>query len=214
MDTKSPEPRRVLAETGLILAIVLAVQLLAPSLGMLAALVIGAYFFIERAWRRRPWSEVGFDLRTTGQGLIDNAGLILIVAVVIQLAVVAVGRIWIPDYIQHVIERLPIDASQWGVVVPVILIASLLEEITYRAFFQQHLNWFMPTTWAVAIVAVAFGLAHIAPGQPAIVALDVLLVMVDGAFYGVIYARSQNVAIAWIAHALADLMALIFLMLL
>jgi membrane protease YdiL (CAAX protease family) len=208
------EPRRVLIETSLILVVVLAVQLLWKDLGTLVALLAVVYFFVERWLRHRSWSSAGFNFRGVPRALADNVLLIVTVAILIQLVVVVAGKIWFPAYLDHVVARLPFETGQWVAAVPLILIATLLEEITYRAFFQEHLSWFIPTPWAIGVVSIAFGLAHWAPGDPAIIALDLLLVILDATFYGLIFARSKNVVVAWVAHAAADLLALVFLQIL
>ena len=64
------------------------------------------------------------------------------------------------------------------------------------------------------MVALLFGLMHLAPGKPAIVAVDVLGVVVDGLIYGAIFARGRNLYVAWLAHFAADLAGLRLLLLL
>ena len=73
---------------------------------------------------------------------------------------------------------------------------------------------FIPTPMAIGLVSVLFGIGHWASGNPLIVLLDVLLVIVDSIFYGVLFARSKNVFVSWIAYLLADLFAIGFFLVL
>ena len=59
-----------------------------------------------------------------------------------------------------------------------------------------------------------FGIAHWTKGDPVIVMIDVLLVIVDSVFFGIIFARSKNVYTAWISHFLGDLFGLVFFIML
>jgi len=91
---------------------------------------------------------------------------------------------------------------------PVLLIGALWEEINFRAFYQERLSWFTPAPAAIGFVSVVFGIGHWANGDPVIVMIDVMLVIVDSIFYGIIFARSKNVFVAWITHFLANLVAM------
>jgi membrane protease YdiL (CAAX protease family) len=96
----------------------------------------------------------------------------------------------------------------------VLLVGTLWEEIIFRALYQERLSWFIPAPAAIGIVSVVFGIGHWAKGDPVIVMVDVLLVIVDSILYGIIFARSKNIYVAWIAHFLADLFGLGFVLLL
>ena len=55
---------------------------------------------------------------------------------------------------------------------------------------------------------------HYAPGPALIVFVDLALIVVDSIIYGIIFARSNNVFVAWVAHFLADLVGMAFLLML
>jgi membrane protease YdiL (CAAX protease family) len=96
----------------------------------------------------------------------------------------------------------------------VLIIGALWEEINYRALFQDRLSWFIPTPIAIGIVSVIFGIGHWAQGNPIIVTIDILLIILDSIFYGIIFARTKNVFVSWIAHFLANSFAISFFLLL
>ena len=119
-----------------------------------------------------------------------------------------------PAFLDHVIARLPFTIGQTADYLLLLLVGTLIEEISFRALFQERLSWFIPAPAAIGIVSVVFGIGHWAKGDPVIVMIDVLLVIADSVLYGIIFARSKNVYVAWIAHFLADLFALGFVLLL
>ena len=204
--------RRVLYETLLILGLTFAAQLLWKDLRTLFIFVPLAYFFIERRFRRRSWVETGFNFRAIPRDLAANWLLILVVSIVIQFLVVWIAKAVMPAYLDHVIARLPFTVGQTSNWLLLLLAATFAEEISYRALFQERLSWFISTPAAIGIMSVVFGIAHWTRGAPAIVVMDVLLVIVDSVFYGVIFARSKNVYVSWIAHCLADLFAIGFIL--
>lgn len=210
--TNARASRRVLTETIVLLALVTAAPLLPPGLRTLLALVPLVYFFVERHVRHRAWGEVGFRPRALPRDLAANWLPAVLVAVVIQFVVVWAAARWEPGYLDHVIARLPFQLDQAPRLIPLILVATLGEEITFRALFQERLGWFVPVPVAVGVTSLAFGLAHWAKGDPFIVAIDIGLVVVDSVLYGIIYARTRNVFASWVPHFLADLFALGFVL--
>jgi membrane protease YdiL (CAAX protease family) len=206
--------RRVLYEIVFLLLLVFAAQFLWKDLRTLFVFVPLAYFLFERQLRRRTWSETGFNIRAIPRDLVANWFLILVVSVIIQFLVILIAKALIPAYLDHVIARLPFTVGQTISWLPLLMIATFTEEISYRALFQERLSWFIPTPLAIGIVSVLFGIAHWTTGDPIIVLLDVLLVILDSVFYGIIFTRSKNVYVSWTAHFLADLFALGFILLL
>jgi len=202
------KPRRILYETLIILSVIFTAQLLWKDLAIIFALVPTIYFFTEKYIRRRTWAEVGFKFRTIPKDIAANWYFILLVSVIIQVIVVWVAKTWMPAFLEHVIERLPLKFGQIMGYLPVLLIGALWEEINFRAFYQERLSWFTPAPAAIGFVSVVFGIGHWANGDPVIVMIDVMLVIVDSIFYGIIFARSKNVFVAWITHFLANLVAM------
>jgi membrane protease YdiL (CAAX protease family) len=210
--------RRILYETSLILVLTFVAQFLPSYLRTIFTFAPLVYFFIELYFRRRTWKEVGFSLRTIPQDVVANWLPILLVSIVIQFLVVWAAKTWMPAFIDHVMARFPLGVGQTTNYLPMLLIGTLVgalfEEISFRALFQERLSWYIPAPIAIAIVSVVFGIGHWARGDPVIVMIDVLLVIVDSVFYGIIFARSKNVYVSWVAHFLANLFALGFVLVL
>ena len=116
--------------------------------------------------------------------------------------------------IDHVIARTPITIDQIAKYIPVLFVGALWEEINFRALYQERLSWFIPQPIAIFIVSVLFGIGALVQGLPVLVMVDVLLVIVYSILYGIIFARSKNIFVTWIAHFLANLFAIGFVLLL
>jgi membrane protease YdiL (CAAX protease family) len=209
--------RQVLFETVLLLALVFAAQflwLLWPVIRTIFLLVPLVYFFVERRLRRRTAAEACLNFRAIPRDVVANWFLILLVSIVIPSLEALAVRAWMPEFLSHVKARFPFTGWQPVVYLPLLMVGTLVEEINYRALFQERLSWFIRTPVAIGIVSVVFGIAHWTKGDPVIVMTDVLLVIVDSVFFGIIFARSKNVYVAWIAHFLGDLFSLVFFIML
>jgi uncharacterized protein len=178
------------------------------------------YLLVERPLRHRTWREIGLDPWGFGLGLRLTWPLVLLVAVGTQVLTALLARAFWPELFAHILERLPLVSpltNPVGVFVAIgltLLLGTLLEELIYRGLFQERLSWLIGAVPAVVVVALIFGLMHIVPGNPAIVAVDVLGVMVDGVIYGAIFARGRNLYVSWLAHFAADVVGLGLLLLL
>ena len=202
---------RILIELIIVLCLTLAIPFLWKSLKTTFILLPLGYFFVERHLRHRNWIDVGFSIRNIPQEISRNWHLILLVSIILQFITIWFAKTMMPNYFEHIISRIPFDIGNPINFLPFLFVATLGEEITYRALFQEHLSWFIPTSLAIGIISIAFAVAHWASGNPVIVSIDILLIIFDSILYGVIFARSKNVFVAWLAHFFADLFALGFI---
>jgi membrane protease YdiL (CAAX protease family) len=201
----TPANRRVFFEVLALLIVTTVLSFLVPAIkGPLEMLVV-IYFLVERFLRHRTWTEIGFKPRAFFSDLLANWWLVLLVVFVAQLLPILIAKSLLPEYLTHIQERLPLDLSgSWGVLLVSLLVGTLAEEIAYRALFQARLAWGLGTPLAVLLVALAFAGMHWTPGTAAVVFTDLAFVALDGVIYGTIFARSQNIFVAWLAHFLAD----------
>jgi membrane protease YdiL (CAAX protease family) len=55
---------------------------------------------------------------------------------------------------------------------------------------------------------------HYSPGPVLILAVDLGMIFIDSILYGVLFARSKNILVVWLAHLLGDIFGLLALTLL
>jgi membrane protease YdiL (CAAX protease family) len=202
-------------EIVLVMMLSLGVSLLAPSLKILGILVPVAYLVVERPLRKRTWTEAGFNIKAFPRELLRNLGWVLLVGVGSQALSVFGTHFLLPDYSAHVLARLPLNMNVLsGATIVMLLFSTLGEELIYRALFQKHLSAFLSMSAAIGLSSLVFALMHYAPGPFSIVFVDMALVAVDSVIYGIIFARSNNVYVAWAAHFLADVCGMVFLLML
>jgi hypothetical protein len=164
------------------------------------------YILVERRRKGRSWEEIGIKFRGIKKDFLTNWHLFFIVAVVLQLPVPLIARAYWPDLIKHISDRVPLlSSSSIGTLILIIIVIPFFEELIYRGLLQQRLAWYINGFIAVVIASFIFGLQHFTPGPPAIVAVDLTGVFVDGMVYGWVFSRCRNVFVSWSAHTAADL---------
>ena len=208
-DMETNRSQRVLVETLIVFTLTVVPSLLWPSFKIVSVLLPIAYLLIERRLRNRPWGELGFDTRGIAPSLTVNWFLILIVLGV-QVAVALLARTLWPAFLTHIESRLPLfDSTQLIPFLGMLVWTTLGEEMAFRSLFQERLSWFIRTPIAILAVSVVFGLMHWAQGDPLVAIVDVALVVLDSILYGIVFSRGKNVYVAWLAHLLADVVAVI-----
>jgi membrane protease YdiL (CAAX protease family) len=154
-------PVTVLYETLVLLAVAFGAQRINAGLGTLASFLAIGYLLVERYGRHRAWAELGLTWRGFTHSLARNWPLILLVSFVMQFGVAWVAANYWPALLDHIVARLPFDLSQLAAYLPLLLLATLMEELVYRALFQERLSWFMPLPTSIGLVTLIFGLAHL-----------------------------------------------------
>jgi membrane protease YdiL (CAAX protease family) len=198
-----------------VMALSLGTALLFPALKLVSVLFPVVYLLVERPLRRRSWSDIGFRFNGLLAGLVQNLGWILLVSVGTQVLASLGSYYLFPGYFQHVLARLPFEMKAISISIFIALaISTLGEEIIYRALFQNRMAVFLRPAAAIGITSLVFALMHFAPGPALIVTIDLAFVFVDSLIYGIIFHRSRNVFVAWIAHLLADITGVILLLML
>ena len=224
----TPHDRRALYGILLVLAILIASLVLSiPSgkdiyiLGYIAAIV-----YAVRGPRRhnRPWAELGVKRGFT-KDLRRVWYLAVIVAVLFQVMPPNFGLAYVlgyyPQLVRHVTARLPVNLGSAGGIAAIAgllaaaLILTLLEELVFRVTIQERLSWFIGTPAAILAASVLFASAHAvgAPGSVPVILTDTAGVAIDGVVFGIIYARTHNLALTWATHYAADVVAIIALLL-
>jgi membrane protease YdiL (CAAX protease family) len=204
---------RVLFETIIVAFISLGGILLLPQLKLIFSLLPIAYVLIERKIRQRTWADLGFKFNTFWADLRANWFWFVLAGIVSQPVWFLIERAVAPEIVDHIIERLPFPPTAGGLFVYAIPLAIALigEELTHRTLIQGRLTPLIGTTAAIIVASLVFGISHYSPGQCTVVTLDISSIVFDSILFGVIYARSNNLIVAWAAHFLGDILGLVFL---
>ena len=222
----TPHDRRALYGILLVLGILVAsIAMSIPThkniyiFGYITAIV---YATNGPMWRNRPWRELGLkrgfttDFRRVWY-------LVAIVVALFQLLPPSFGIAHLFGYyselVQHVSGRLPVTiGSQTGIAALAGLLAgalvlTLVEELVFRVTIQERLSWFIGTPAAILIASVLFAAAHAAvTGSAHVILADTAGVAIDGILFGIIYAKTHNLALTWATHYAADVVAIIALL--
>jgi membrane protease YdiL (CAAX protease family) len=204
---------RILLETILVAGISLLGIWLLPSAKTLFALIPIVYLLVERPLRHRTWSDLGFKFHTFWPDLRANWVWFILVALISQPVTGYLAKVFYPEYLNHVVARLPFgEGIGWAVLLPLLAISLMGEELTYRTLIQGRLTPFLGIPLAIITASLLFGFAHFAPGPFGVVAIDIGMIFIDSILYGVIYARSGNIVVSWLAHFVGDILGLIVIL--
>ena len=123
------------------------------------------------------------------------------------------------EEVQHITGRFGADfasvggLSVLGATLALLAVVTLMEEVVFRVTIQERLGWMMGTPAAILVTACIFGSVHAVgtAGSLQVILTDVLGVAFDGVFFGIIYARTHNLAVTWATHFTADVVGLLSL---
>ena len=178
-----------------------------------AAVIIGVIFFFLNGRRERS-TDSGLDIRTIGSDL-KGSGIWfwVLLPLIMDAASIALSRLVLPEYIEHVLARTEIFVSFDRVAIMVFQLAFLAlgEEIAWRAFFQKQLSKACSLLPALLISSLLFAIGHIVEGNLAIVAYDVLFVFINSVLYGIVFHKSNNAWVSATSHFVANLFSVIVL---
>ena len=223
-----PHDKKVLVQLTLLIALLLITIIVSVYSGQpvyIFGYIMIVIYAIGRPFRHnRPWQELGLkhgfakDFRQVWYYVGIDAFLFQILPPTFGLAIVF-G--YYPELVSHITGRLSINfGSLEGISAIVILLVAalvltLMEEVVFRVTIQERLSWFIGTPAAILFTSVIFGLVHAVgtSGSLPIILLDVAGVALDGVFFGIIYAKTKNLALTWTTHYIADLVGLIALIL-
>jgi membrane protease YdiL (CAAX protease family) len=174
----------------------------------------------------RPWAELGLK-----RGFLKDFKRVWYLfgldAVLFQVLPPTLGIAYVfglyPALLQHITGRLSVNfgtlagLSAIATLLAAALVLTLVEEVVFRVTIQARLGLFLGTPAAILLVSILFGLTHAVgtTGTLAIILLDVAGVTIDGVFFGMIYAKTHNLAVTWATHYIADvvgLLAIVFIL--
>lgn len=197
-------------ELYIIIALMTASVIFIPALKGLMAIAPIVYFLVERRIRKRSREEIGFGTAHFLELLKKSWVLILFVGLGMQLLYLISYHQFFPQVLDHVLERVPLDFSDLSPMLFFsIAVLAFGEEIVFRGLIQARLSKLMPVWTAILFTSGLFAVMHIASGKPSVVMIDLISVFIDSVLFGIIFARTNSIYIATIAHILANLVALL-----
>lgn len=171
-------------------------------------------FFVTRGTNDSKYE--GLDIKTALSQMKSKKVIILaLIPIVIDVTQIFIEKAFFPEILEHTVARIPFEIDP-AKVVPIILqllLVPLGEEIALRAFYQKQMNKLTGSVPALVIASFIFAMGHFSYGNPAIVAVDLAGVFIDSIFYGLVFKETDNAWCSWISHSLADIVAVIVMML-
>lgn len=179
------------------------------------SVIIGViFFFINKAFEKQPFRDSGLDFKVIGSNFKDRKIWVWVALPLIMDAVsITISKLFIPEYIEHVLARTEIFLSFDKVILLVFQLAVLAlgEEIAWRAFFQKQLSKALPFIPTLLISSVLFAFGHLTKGNVIIVIYDIFFVFINSILYGIIFYKSNNAWISAISHFSANLFSVVVL---
>lgn len=176
-------------------------------------LIIGiVFYFVTRDAQEKD----GMSLKAVPECLRDwKLDILVLMPLIMNVICYAVAKLIVPEFLEHLMDR--IDFLSFGTVLLLIaelVVAALGEEIAWRGFFQNKLSKALPFPSALLITAVLFSVCHFSIDSFAVVLYDLLFIVINAVFYGLVYRRSKNIIVCTLSHFLANLFGVFGLLLL
>jgi uncharacterized protein len=224
----SPHDKRAFYGLMLVIAILLSTLALSMYTGQdvyIFGYIMAVVYAVHGPLRRhRSWQDLGLK-----RGFVKDFKRVWYYfgtdAILFQIAPPTLGIAFVFGYYHQLLSeitgRLSVNfgslagLSAVGGLLAASLVLTLMEEVVFRVTIQERLSWFIGTPGAILITSVIFGLVHSVgtSGSLPVVLLDVAGVALDGIFFGIIYAKTHNLALTWATHYTADVVGLLALLL-
>jgi len=211
--------KKMLIETMSVLIImtVLVVATIISSypLSGLGTIAIVIYFLVEGKIRNRRSTEIGFNFKKISKD-IKKYWLIISLPIIANILCITIARLLIPEFYAHVFERVApmLAVDKVVILIPQLLILAFIEEIAFRAFFQERLSWFIKPHLSIGATSVIFALAHFTRGSGIIVGYDLFFILINSVIYGYIFYKTKNVYASTFAHFIANVLGAYILLVL
>lgn len=180
------------------------------------SVIIGViFFFVNKAYEKQPFQDSGLDMKAIGNNFKDKGIWFWVILPLIMDGVsITIAKLFLPEYIEHVLARTEIFISFDKVILMVFQLAVLAlgEEIAWRAFFQKQLNKTFSIVPVLLISSILFSFGHFTQGSGIIVVFDIFFVFINSILYGIIFYKSKNAWVSGISHFVANLFSLIILL--
>ena len=171
-------------------------------------------FFINNAYEKVPSKDSGLDIKSIGSNLKEKSiWFWLLLPLIMDAISITIGKLFVPEYIEHVLARTDIFISFDKMIIMILQLAILAlgEEIAWRAFFQKQLNKRFSIVPTFLISSALFAIGHLTQGNMNILIYDIFFVFINSILYGIIFYKTNNAWVSAISHFIANLFSIIIL---
>lgn len=189
-------------------------NLIGLKIAGISVLIGVVFFFVNKNMEKQSDKDSGLDINSIKTNFKDTSIWVWVaLPLIMDVVSITIAKLFLPEYIEHVLARTEIFVSFDKVVIMVLqlTVLALGEEIAWRAFFQKQLNNVFPIMYTLLISSVLFAIGHISNGNTIIVIYDVFFVFINSILYGIIFYKSNNAWVSAISHFTANLFSVIVL---
>lgn len=180
-------------------------------------LIIGIpmYFIACRTEKTEGCSDL-LDIKAIPHALKDKKVIFLLfMPIVMNVVCNIIAKLILPEFIQHLRMRTDfLTINNMPLLIIELLIAALGEEIAWRAFFQNQLTKAVPFASALIVSSVLFAICHCTQGEIVIVLYDLMFVFINALFYGMLFKKTNNAFVSALAHFMANLFGIVYILIL
>lgn len=176
-------------------------------------LIVGIVaFFVTRKTNENI--NEGLNIKTIFSSLKDKKVIFLVLMpVIMNVICFLIATIFVPEFIEHLKSRTDFLAkSRIPILIIELMISALGEEIAWRAFFQKQVSKVLPFIPSLIISSALFSLCHFTEGSFIVVLYDLLFILINAVFYGIVFKKTDNAYISAIAHFIANLFGTVAIM--
>ncbi|GFN31381.1 CPBP family intramembrane glutamic endopeptidase [Paenibacillus xylaniclasticus] len=206
--TSPNRSKRSFIEVLIIFVIMIVLMAIDKNLSVVAGIIPIVYFFVDIRLRNRKAAGPEALL----SGIKKSWYWIVIVVFGLQTFDYVIFDNFFPEMMEHLKARAPMLEQGFDIsLLLTFLIAAFGEEVAFRGLLQERLSWYAKPYIAIPLTSVIFALMHLSHGSVQIVSLDLASVFVDSLVFGVIYYKTRNIWVSWLAHFAANLVAYFYI---
>lgn len=212
MEAQMIKKRSILIETIGVIVVTFALWCLLGRYRSALLFLPVVYLILDKKFRYRTSEELGFKWKMLLSDVKKSWVWVLVVVLGTPIATLVIAGVFFPDFVNHVVSRVPLDLNILPIAILMIIIGTFFEEVIFRGFIQERLSWFVGTVPAILIASLFFAGSHISEGSLSIVIYDLVWIFIDSIIYGVIFAKTKNLYASWWAHCISDLVGLVLIL--
>lgn len=177
------------------------------------SVIVGIVFFFINSVLEK---DNGLNVKAIGKNLKEKAIWFWIaLPLVVNAVSLAAASFFLPEFVEHIYGRIKFMVLLDQRLLPFLQLAILAlgEEIAWRAFFQKQLNKWLPIIPTLILTSILFSLGHFTASNIAVTSYDIFFIFINSLLFGVVFYKTNNAWISAISHFLANLYAVIVILL-